>query len=93
MKVRLTVSAVSDMERIGDRIAADDSERARLTIRALRATARSIGATARQGSPVPSSPGVRKRLVRPYVLLYTIVTGEVLILRIAHERSDWASLV
>lgn len=43
-------------------------------------------------SPVPSASATRKKSVRPYVLLFTIRGGEVIILRIAHERSDWISL-
>jgi toxin ParE1/3/4 len=93
VRVRLTASAEADIERIGDRIAEDDSERARLTVRAVRATARSIGGAPYLSSPVVSSPGVRKKTARPYLLLYSITGGEVVILRIAHERSDWASLV
>jgi plasmid stabilization system protein ParE len=93
VKVRFTGSAEADLERIGDRIAENSPERARLTVRALRATSRSIGAAPYLWSPVVPSRGVRKKLVRPYVVLYTITAGEVVILRIAHERSDWASLV
>jgi len=92
VKVRLTASAEADIESIGDRIAEDDSNRARLTIRALRAAARSIGGTPYLGSPVLSSSGVRKKSLRPHLLLYTIAAGEVVILRIVHERSDWAAL-
>jgi plasmid stabilization system protein ParE len=44
-------------------------------------------------SPVPTAPGIRKKSFRPYLLLYAIRGSEVLILRIAHERSDWVSLV
>ena len=93
MRVRFTASAEADLERIGDRIAQFDAERARLTIRGLRAVVRSVGALPDVSSPVPSAPGVRKKTVRPYVLLFTIRGGEALILRIAHERSDWVSLV
>ena len=93
MRVRFTESAEADLERIGDRIAEIDYERARLTVRGLRAVARSIGSLPYAWSPVPGSRGVRKKSVRPYVLLYTVVGGEVVILRIAHERSDWISLL
>lgn len=93
MKVRFTGSAEADLERIGDRIAEFDPERARLTVRALRAAARSIGALPHASSPVVTSPGVRKKSVRPYLILYTPTDGEAVVLRIAHERSDWASLV
>ncbi len=93
MRVRLTQSAEADIESIGDQLAESDSERARLTVRALRAAARSIAGAPYAWSPVPGRPEVRKKSLRPYVLLYTIRQREVLILRIAHERSDWASLV
>jgi len=42
---------------------------------------------------VLSAPGVRKKTVRPYLILYTILDGEVAVLRIVHERSDWTSLL
>lgn len=93
MKVRLTASAEADLEAIGDYLAQIDPERARLTIRALRATTMSIGATPKLWSPVIPSRSVRKKTMHPYILLYVIREGEVLILRIAHERSDWTSLV
>lgn len=93
MKVRFTASAEADLERIGDRIAGTDPERARLTVKGLRAAARSIGGLPYVSSPIASSFGVRKKSVRPYLLLYTIAGGEVVVLRIAHERSDWISLV
>jgi plasmid stabilization system protein ParE len=93
VRVRFTGSAENDLERIGDRIAETDSERARLTIRGLRAAARAIGGYPRGSPPVLTSFGVRKKPVRPYLLLYTIVSDEIVILRIAQERSDWTSLV
>jgi len=93
VRVRFTGSAEADLQRIGDGIAEADPERARLTVKGLRAAVRSIAALPRAFSPVLTSPGVRKKSVRPYVIFYTIVESEAVILRIAHERSDWASLV
>lgn len=93
MRVRFTGSAEADLERIGDRIAEFDPERARLTVRGLRAAARSIGELPYASSRMVTSPAVRKKAIRPYVLLYTVRGGQVAILRIAHERSDWVSLV
>jgi len=92
VKVRLTGSAESDLERIGDWIAGDDPDRARLTIRALRAATRSLAAAPHASSPVLSSPGVRKKSVTPYLILYRISDGQIVVLRVAHERSDWTSL-
>lgn len=93
MRVRFTASAEADLEKIGDRIAGSDPERARLTVRGLRAAARSIGGLPYGWSPVVTAPGTRKKAVPPYVVLYTIAGGEVVVVRIAHERSDWVSLV
>lgn len=93
MKVRFTASAEADLERIADRIADSDPDRARLTVRAIRAAVRSVGALPRASSPILTAPGVRKKTLRPYVMLFTVVENEVVVLRIAHERSDWVSLV
>lgn len=93
MRVRFTGSAEDDLEAIGDRIAETDPARARLTLRGLRAAARSIGGLPGASPPVVTSPGARKKSVRPYVLLYTIIGDKAVILRVAHERSDWTSLV
>jgi len=93
VKVRLTASAAADIEKIADGIAQADVERARVTVRALRAVARSIGGAAYLGSPVTWAPDVRKKAAHPYLLFYVISGGEAVILRIAHERSDRASLV
>jgi toxin ParE1/3/4 len=93
VRVRFTGSAEADLERIADRIAETDPERARLTIRGLRAATRLIGELPRRWSPVLHSSAVRKKAIHPYLILYTIRGSEVVILRIAHERSDWVSLV
>ena len=75
------------------RAAEFDPDRGETIAKELRAEARSIGQSPRLWSPVPSNPGTRKKSYRPYVLLYTISGGEVLILRVVHQRSDWVSLV
>jgi plasmid stabilization system protein ParE len=93
VRVRFTASAEADIEQIAARIVEADPERVRLTLRGLRAAARSIGLMPYVSSPVPSASATRKKSVRPYILLFTIRGGEVIILRIAHERSDWISLV
>jgi len=93
VRARFTASAEADLERIGDRIAETDPARAKLIIRGLRAAARSIGEVPYVSSPVASRFGARKKSVRPYLLLFTVRGGEVVILRIAHGRSDWISLV
>jgi toxin ParE1/3/4 len=45
------------------------------------------------GSPV--SAGTRKLLIKeqPFVLLYEMAVGELQILRVVHNRSDWQSLI
>lgn len=93
MKVRLTEGAEADLEKIGDRIAETDSTAAELTVRAVRAAARLIAERPATGSPVIGRAGIRKRRFKPYVILYAVSQFEILIVRIAHERSDWVSLV
>jgi plasmid stabilization system protein ParE len=61
----------------------------------LREAAKAIGPAPFRCSPVIGSriPGLRKKSAPSYVLLFEVFSGEVLILRVAHERSDWMSLV
>lgn len=89
----MTEGAEADLENIGDRIAETDSNSAELTVRAVRAAARLIAERPATGSPVIGRAGIRKRRFKPYVILYAVGPGEVLIIRIAHERSDWISLI
>ena len=95
MRVRLSRIAREDIQKISDRIAQDDPERARSVAVKIRDAATAIGPAPFRCSPVIGSriPSIRKKSVPPYVLLFEVAANEVLILRVAHERSDWASLV
>jgi toxin ParE1/3/4 len=95
VRVRLSRPAREDIQRISDRIARDDPKRARSVAIELREASKAIGLAPFRCSPVIGSriPGLRKKSAPPYVLLFEVFLGEVLILRVAHERSDWNSLV
>jgi plasmid stabilization system protein ParE len=92
VKVRLTASAAADMKRIAERIGVVDAARAEALAGQLRRAVRSIGESPRRWAPVTWAPAFRKRSVPPFVL-YKIENDEVVIIRVAHERSDWASLL
>jgi plasmid stabilization system protein ParE len=93
VNVRLTQPAEFDLERLADRIAQIDPQRAKMIAEQLKAAARTIGHAPFQYPRVAADPRLRKKSVRPFVLLFEVRGDHVLILRIAHERSDWASLV
>ena len=94
MKVRLTEPAEADIEAIGDALARRDPLVAKATVKRLRRAARSIGRSPGLCSPVPWSSirRLRKKKSGPYLLLFQLNEDEALLLRVAHERSDWASL-
>jgi plasmid stabilization system protein ParE len=95
VKVRLTEAAEDDLEAIGDAIAKTDPARAVEAIKRLRVAARSIGRAPKLCPPLPWSaiPRLRKKHAGSYLLLFQLNGDEALVLRIAHERSDWVSLV
>lgn len=95
MRVRLSRPAREDIQRISDRIAVDDPARAEYATMQLQLAAKSIGVAPFRCSPVIGSriSGIRKKSARPYVLLFEVASNEVVVLRVAHERSDWVSLV
>jgi toxin ParE1/3/4 len=93
VRVRLTEPAEFDLERLADTIAQGDPKRAKTVTAQLKAAAREIGRAPFRYSPIIGKPRLRKRSVRPYLLLFEVRGDHVLILRIAHERSDWTSLI
>jgi plasmid stabilization system protein ParE len=95
VRVRLSRPAREDIQQISDRVARGDPDRARSVAIEIRQAARSIGAAPFRCSPVIGSriPGLRKKSALGYVLLFEVFSGEVLILRVVHERSDWLSLL
>lgn len=95
MKFRLTEPAAHDIRRITDQIASNDPDRAELIADKFHAALGMIGNAPFLCQPVPRSriPALRKKSVKPYLILFEVVASEVWILRVAHERSDWTSLV
>lgn len=95
MKVRLSDVAERDIEAIGDAVARTDPARAVQTIEQFRKAAKSIGRAPKLPPPVPQShiPRLRKKRAGSYLTLYQLNADEALVLRVAHERSDWMSLV
>jgi plasmid stabilization system protein ParE len=93
VKVRLTEPAEFDLERLADDIADIDPLRAKEFAQRLQAAARVVGRSPFLCPPLKVNPRFRKKTVRPYLILFEIGDSEVLILRIIHERSDWASLI
>ena len=95
MKVRLTEAAEADLEAIGDAIAHTDAQRAEASIKRLRVAARSLGRAPKLCPPISwsAAPRLRKKHAGPYLLLFQLNGDEALVLRVAHERSGWVSLV
>lgn len=63
------------------------------SIRAIRDQVANLDQFPAVGSPVHA--GTRKLLIKgqPFVLLYEMAGGRLLILRLVHNRSDWQSLL
>ena len=95
MKLRLTEPAAHDIRRITDQIALHDPDRAERVAEQIEAALKAIGRAPSLCSPIRRArvATARKKSVRPYLILFEIAGDEIWILRIAHERSDWASLV
>lgn len=95
MTVVLTISALEDLERIGDYIAASNPVRAYEFIRELREKAQEIGQTPRAFSLVPryEALGVRRRVYRDYLIFYRIEEDRIVILHILHGAQDYGSIL
>jgi len=63
------------------------------SIRAIRKQVANLDRFPAVGSPVYA--GTRKLLIKdqPFVLLYEMADGKLMILRLVHNRSDWQSLL
>ena len=94
MKVRFTRPAEADLEEIIQAIAEEDPDRAAELLDQLEDAAEELSEFPERCPVVEGTSlnGVRKS-VRPYLLFYRLVPGEVQILRLAHERSDWVAVV
>ena len=63
------------------------------SIRAIRNQVANLDHFPAVGSPVHA--GTRKLMIKgkPFLLLYELVDGRLMILRLVHNRSDWQSLL
>ena len=95
MRVRLSEPAEDDLEAIGDATAKTNPARAAAIVKQIRKAARSIGRAPKLCPAVPwsSTPRLRKKKSGRFVILFQLNENEALVTRIAHERSDWVSLV
>ena len=95
MKIRLAEAARDDLRRIVRTTAVVDPDKASELNRELRTVFRVVADAPFQCSIVHGSrsPGVRKKPLRPHLVLFQVNPGEIMILRIVHERSDWTSFV
>lgn len=86
--------AVADLVALNDWLAEyrAPSEAAE-AIRAIRSQVAGLDQFPAVGSPI--SAGTRKLLIngQPFVLLYELAAGQLHILRLVHNRSDWLSLI
>lgn len=86
--------AVADLVALNDWLTEHRQPReAAESIRAIRNQVANLDQFPAVGSPVYA--GTRKLLIKeqPFVLLYEIVDGRLMILRLVHNRSDWQSLL
>ena len=95
MKVVLTAEALSDLERIGDYIAQDNSLRARGFVAELLGKARGL-ADLPEGFPlVPrfAHLGIRRRLHGNYLIFYRVDAQQITVIHILHGARDYEVLL
>lgn len=95
MKVRFAALAREDLNRLIDSVAAIDPERAFRLNNGFNVAVRAIAMAPFRCPQVSGSAqiGIRKKAWRPHLVFFRVRGGEVLLVRILHERSDWTSLV
>lgn len=95
MKVTLTQSALSDLQAIGDHIAADSPRRARSFVAELLAKARDIGKGPMRYPLVAryETFGVRRRVHGSYLIFYRNEPDAVVILHVLHGAYDYEPLL
>jgi plasmid stabilization system protein ParE len=93
-KVILSPLALEDLEQICRYIATDDPAAAQRLGMRLLAQAETLRHLPHRGGSVTHRPGVKKLLVRPYILFYRINVGQqtVEVLRFWHGARDPNSL-
>ncbi len=95
MIVRLSAEAERDLERIGDRIAQDNPERALSFLGELRAKCLGLARFPERFPLVPryEKHGVRHRVHGNYLIFYRPRADEVVVLHILHGATDYAAIL
>lgn len=95
MRVRLTAEAERDLEAIGDRIAADDWERAVRFVGELRGACLGLAEFPERFALVPryEDRGVRHRVHGNYLIFYRAGPEEVVVIHILHGAMDYAAIL
>jgi plasmid stabilization system protein ParE len=85
-------AALADLDRQYQFLKTRNPEAATRSLQAIVAAGKSLEQTPQRGTPIASAPGLRKLLVRfgksGYMLHYSVLEDEVLILRVYHGRQD-----
>lgn len=95
MIVRITASAQSDLERIGDYIAQDNPKRALSFVLELRDKCLALANTP-YGSPlVPRYEryGIRRRVHGNYLIFYRTDDDQVTVVHVLHGARDYAAIL
>ena len=95
MNVEFSNAAESDLERIGDYIAADNARRAATFVRELRRSCEGIGALplAFRLLPRHEKSGIRRRVHGNYLIFYKISGQVVTIIHILHGAMDYEAVL
>lgn len=84
--------ALADLDRQYQFLKAQSPAAATRAVQAIIQAGKSLSQSPQRGTPIASVPGLRKLKVRfgkfGYLLHYTVLEGEVLILRVYHGRQD-----
>jgi len=95
MKVILSADADSDLERLGDHIAADNPARAVTFIRELRSRCAALATMPERFPLVPryQDRGVRRAVHGDYLIFYTVTAEAIVILHVLHGHMDYSTLL
>lgn len=95
MKVVFTDAAETDLEQIGDAIAADNPARALSFVRELRARCAALATMPERFPLVPryEARGVRRAVHGDYLIFYLVTAAAVVIIHILHGHMDYSALL
>jgi addiction module RelE/StbE family toxin len=84
--------ALADLDRHYQYLKDQSPESASRAVQAIIQSGKSLAQTPQRGNPIAAAPGLRKLVVRfgkvGYLLHYTVLEDEVLILRVYHGRQN-----